>query len=46
MEVLSEIEQLTHIHNQAHVIYGGDMNSDMSRNTPPCVSYEAVFIGF
>ena len=34
MEVLSEIQQLIHTHNPAHVIYGGDMNTDLTRNTP------------
>ena len=45
MEVLSEIEQLIHIHNPAHVIYGGDMNTDEQKYSP-CVGYEAVVIGF
>ena len=34
MEVLSEIEQLLHIHSPAHVIFGGDMNTDLNRSTP------------
>ena len=34
MEVLSEIQQLIHTYNPAHVIYGGDMNTDLTRNTP------------
>ena len=34
MEVLSEIQQLIHTYNPAHVIYGGDMITDLTRNTP------------
>ena len=34
MEVLSEIQQLIHTYNPAHVIYGGDMNTNLNRNTP------------
>ena len=29
-----EIRQLIHTYNPAHVIYGGDMNTDLTRNTP------------
>ena len=46
MEVLSEIEQLIHIHNPAHVIYGGDMNTDMSRNTPHALAMRQVLSDF
>ena len=34
MEILSEIEQLLHIHSPAHVIFGGDMNTDLNRSMP------------
>ena len=46
MEVLSEIEQLIHIHNPAHVIYGGDMNTDMSRNTPHALAMRQFLSDF
>ena len=35
LDVLGEIQQLIHSYNPAHVIYGGDMNTDLARNTPP-----------
>ena len=34
LEVLDEIQQLIQSYNPAHVIYGGDMNTDLARNTP------------
>ena len=34
MDVLAEIQQLIHTYNPAHVIYGVDMNTDSTRNTP------------
>ena len=33
MEVLSKIQQLIQTYNPAHVIYGGDKNTDLTRNT-------------
>ena len=33
MDVLGEIQQLIHTYNPAHVIYGGDINTDLTRNT-------------
>ena len=34
MDVLIEIQQLLHSYNPTHVIYGGDMNTDLARSTP------------
>ena len=34
MDVLGEIQQLIHSYNPAHVIYGGDINTDLARSTP------------
>ena len=34
VEVMNEIEQLIHRYNPSHVILGGDLNTDLSRNSP------------
>ena len=48
MEVLSEIEQWIHTHNPTHVItlYGGDMNTDMSTNTPHALAMRQFLSDF
>ena len=33
MDVLGETQQLKHSYNPAHVIYGGDMNTNLARST-------------
>ncbi len=34
MEVLSEVEEIIHMLNPSHFIFGGDLNTDLSRITP------------
>ena len=34
MDALCETQQLIHSYGLAHVIYGGDMNTDLTRSTP------------
>ncbi len=35
MEVMSEVDQLIQQLNPSHCIFGGDLNTDLERSSPP-----------
>ena len=46
MDVLSEVQQLIHSYYPAHIIYGGDMNTDLARSTPHAHALRNVILDF